>query len=325
MSEDYPFLDGLLESTEDDVRMFGECMAAAIPLSALWKDANNESKIIQWDSDVEKYLAHRNELINNEGRESFLPWNIYRDMNVDWIDGYAFAQRSGDCCSFGHKNSLKASNLTNAKRTGNKPVEIANSMTYALARGNGRVKFGSGLNLNPMSKWAAQVGNYWTSDFGKYDTGRYCRDYKKGGVLDSHALQTQSVIIYLPEPSFDCVFAVCAAGFGINMGTGTYPIASQVNSDGLSVPSSWKRGGHSMAFIAAFEGQSGKRYVYLENSHGARYKADKLFGSAQYGCWCNEDDIRRMATFNYGTWYANVGELALFVKSALKIKQFHKA
>jgi len=307
--DDYPFLDGLLETSDEDQQCFDECFAAAIPLAALWKDSNNDAKIVQWDSEWEKYLAHRKALIENEGRESFLPWNLYRELKLQWINGYAFAQSTGDCCSFGHKNSLKASNLVNAKLTGKQPIEIANSMTYAIARGNGRVRFGSGLNLNPMSKWSSQIGNFWTSDFGKYDTGKYCRDYKKGSVQDAHALQTQSVIVYLPEPDFDHVFAVCAAGFGINMGTGTYPITSQVNSDGLSVPSSWKRGGHSMSAVAAFVASSGTEYVYVENSHGNRYKPDKLFGEAQPGFWCNRTHWNKMATSQYGNDYVNVGEL----------------
>jgi hypothetical protein len=309
MSSDYPFLDGLLESTPSDLECFDILMAGAVPLSALWKDKNNDAKVIRWDSGFENYLQHRAALINYEGEESFLPWNVYKALNVPWQDGYAVTQKTGDCCSFGHRNSLKVSNLTNAKLTKRMPVEIANSMTYALARGNGRVSFGSGLNLNPMSKYSAEVGNFWTSDFGRYDAGKYCRSYKKGSVHDSHALQTQSIIIPLPEPSFDYVYNICAAGFGINMGAGIYPTASQVNSDGLAQASGYKSGGHSMAFAAAYTGASGRRYVYLENSHGARYKADKLFGSAQYGCWCSESDVKRMATFRYGTWYANAGEM----------------
>jgi hypothetical protein len=267
-------------------------------------------KSFAWDSGWERYIKHCAELIDHEGREKWLPWNVYRELNLNWLDGFAKAQRTGDCCSFGHFNAGKASALTNAKRADRKPTEFALSVAYAIARGNGKVSFGSGCNLNPMSKWSATKGNFWTSDFGKYDTGTYVRKYKPGSVQDTNALKTQSIPLYLPEPSFDYCFAVCAAGFGINIGSGVYPTGSVTNSDGLAVALSWKNGGHSVALTAAFTGRSGKRYVFLENSHGARYASDSLSGDTkQWGCWMAEEHIKRMATFKYGTWYVNLVEM----------------
>lgn len=304
--------NGLRRSTEQDVAMFGECMSSAVSLSALWEDVNDDPKIIVWDDEWEKYLEHRAALIDEEGRAGYLPWNAYKTLGLNWMDGYGYAQVRGDCCSFGGKNSLKASNLTNALRTGRKPKEIAQSVAYGIARGNGRMAFGDGLNLNPMAKYSAELGNYWAEDFGKYDGGAYCRKYQKGAGPDEHAKKTQSIIVFLPEATFDYCYMVTRAGFGINIGSGTFPGASKLNKDDVAQVSSWSSGAHSVALVAAWEGKSGTPYVYLENSHPTKYAGDSLNTGHQWGCWCSEKDINRMGKsggFLYGNWYVNIGEL----------------
>jgi hypothetical protein len=304
------FIDGLTETTEEDQLCFDECNAKSIPFTAHWENLDDSMKSFQWDSEWEKYIKHCGELIDHEGREKWLPWNIYKEWNLKWLDGYNFVQGTGDCCSMGHKNSAKASNLTNAMRTERMPREFAQSVAYAIARGNGKVNFGSGCNLNPMAKWSATKGNYWALDFGKYDVGRYVSKYKKGSEQDRNALKTQTIPLYLPSPSFDYCFAACSAGFGIHIGSGVYPTGSVTNGDGLAVASSWKSGGHAVALVAAYIGRSGKRYVFLENSHGAKYAVDSLSGGAkQWGCWMTESDIKKMATERYGIWYVNLVEM----------------
>ena len=212
-------------------------------------------------------------------------------------------------CGHAHKNALKASNLVNARQTGKTPREIALCIAYGIARGNGTMRMGSGLNLNPMARWSATVGNFWTADFGKYDGGRRASKWRKGSPACANALKTQSIPVYLPTPSFDLCYAACAAGFGINIGSGVYPTGSVPNGEGLATPSTWKNGGHAVALIAAWKAKSGRRYVYMENSHGARYAADSLNPNRQHGCWMEEKDIVRMASTKYGIWYVNLGEL----------------
>ena len=300
---------GLTETTEEDQQCFDECMANVIPFTAAWENLDDSMKIMAWDSEWEKYLNHRAEVIDNEKRESYLPWNLYRSLDLNWLDGYNYTQTLGDCCGHAHKNALKASNLVNARRAKRIPREFALSIVYGIARGNGRMNHGSGCNLNPMSKWAATVGNFWTSDFGKYDGGRYIGKYRKGSEQDKNALKTQSLIIYLPTPTFDYCYAACAAGFGINIGSSIYPTGSTVNIDGLAQASTWKSGAHAVALIAAYRSRSGKRYVFMENSHGARYSPDSLNPHRQWGCWCDENDIRQMGTERFGRWYCQLGEM----------------
>ena len=309
MSENYPFIDGLTETTESDQHCYDELMSHAIPFSTHWENLDDGMKTFQWDSEWEKYIKLRAELIDYEGREKYLPWNLYKDINVNWRDGYNYTQRIGNCCGHAHKNALKASNLVNARQTGKTPREIALCITYGIARGNGTMRMGSGLNLNPMARWSATVGNFWTEDFGRYDGGRSASQWRKGSPACANALKTQSIPVYLPSPSFDFCYAACAAGFGINIGSGEYPTGSVPNSDGVAVASTWKRGGHAVALVAAYTGKSGRRYVYMENSHGTRYAADSLNPNRQWGCWMEEKDIARMATTRYGIWYANLGEM----------------
>ena len=306
---EYLLSNGLTETTEADQLCCDELMSMAVPFTAHWEDQNNTVKSFQWDSELEKHLKHYAELIDYAGREKYLPWNLYQSLNLKWLDGYNFTQRTGDCCGHAHKNAGKASLLTTAKRTGRTPREIALSVAYAIARGNGHVRHGSGCNLNPMAKWASTVGNFWTADFGKYDGGGYIRKYRKGGVQDNNALKTQSIIVHLPKPDFDYCYAACAAGFGINIGSHVYPVGSAPNGDGLAVPSNWKNGAHAVSLIAAWKSRAGRRYVFMENSHYPTYASDLLCSGRQWGCWLMEEHIKRMATERFGRWYANLMEM----------------
>ena len=307
--------NGLRETTAADQRLMDELMASAVPYSDIARNRDDEKKVIAWDKSLEDFLFHRSKLLQNEGFEKFLPWNLYRALNVDWLDGLFYPQRSGDCCSFGHGNSLNFSNLVTAflRHDGVKPPEIARSMTYALARGNGKAKFGSGLNLNPMAHYAATLGNYHTADFGRYDTGRYCNKYR-GGEQDIHARKSQSIIIPLPKCRFDLCFLLAAAGIGINIGSGYFPSGASLGPDGMASRIAWSKGGHSIAIVAACT-VNGRRYLYVVNSHGAKYSADRYSAQKQWGCWIDEAAFERLRqgcggdTMKYGNWYGNIGEL----------------
>lgn len=304
--------NGLRPRTERDYQLFSECQAKAVPLSALWEDRDDDAKVVSWDAAWERFIQHRAGLIEAMGKERFLPWNIYKELNLDWLDGYDFVQQVGDCGSMGHKNSLKTSNLTNALFTGRKPREIACSVMYGIARGDGKMNFGNGCNLDPLAKYSAEKGNYWTEDFGPYDAGRYCKKYRPGGVQDEHAKKSQSVIVYLAEPEFDLVYNACAAGFGVNMGSSIYPTGSSLNEDNLGEVDGFGSGGHCMAWVASTVGKkTGRRYVYLENSHPTKYASDELNPGHQWGVWVDERRFKKIANnaFIYGNWYVNIGEL----------------
>jgi hypothetical protein len=303
--------NGLRPSTESDIAIARRCYGSAVSLSAIWNNSDDTSKVLKWDSDIESYIAHRSKLIDEEGCKKYLPWNIYNSLNLNWIDGYAYAQTQGDCCSFGHRNSLKASNLTNSLKMGITPKDTAQSVCYAIARGDGSPNFGDGLNLNPMAAYAAEIGNFWSDDFGRYNGGGYVRQYRSGSEYTKHALETQSVICQVPDYSFNTIYNICSAGIGINMGTGEFPSSARVNNDELAIASGWSGGGHSMAFIASWKASSGKRYIYLENSHGAIYAGDSLHPGNQYGCWLDESLFERCGNYKnmYGDWYMNIGEI----------------
>jgi len=309
----YP--DGLIESTQDDLLVFSQCFSAATPFTAMWRDANNDAKFMRWDSAWVDYLQHRQRLIEREGRIAYFPWYIYRHKRLQWANGFAPNQgQIGTCALLATMNSLNTSNLTNALRKDiSKPPEVNSSVAYAAARGNGTLRWGSGANLNPLSRWVAEIGNHLVRDVGAYDTaGSALR--RANANANTNALKHQSVVIYVPglrnTPSFGDVFLACSGGFGVCMGTGVYPTAARVGRDGLAVPSAWRNSGHAMCFVAAIV-VNGKRYLYLLNSHGNRYDGDKYHDGRQPGCWISEEDFNRMArnSFRYGNWYVNIGEM----------------
>ena len=306
---DHLLSNGLTDTTAEDEACYDELISMAVPFTAHWEDFDNSVKSFQWDRAWEKYLKHYTDLIDHEGRESYLPWNLYKSLDLNWQNGYNYTQLIGDCCGHSHKNSAKASALTIAKRTGRTPREIALSVAYAIARGNGNVSHGSGCNLNTMSKWASTVGNFWTADFGRYDGGKYIRNYRRGASQDKNALKTQTIAVHLPKPDFEFCYAACAAGFGINIGISVYPTLSVSNSEGLAVLLAWKSRAHAVSLIAAWRSRAGRRYVFMENSHGAKYASDSLSPVKQWGCWLTENDIKRMATERFGRWYVNLIEM----------------
>jgi hypothetical protein len=160
-----------------------------------------------------------------------------------------------------------------------------------------------------MSRWGAELGNHLVSDVGPYDI-RGSALGRTNQTADANALRYQSIIIPLPSPSFDLVYAVCAAGYGVAMGATNFPTASAVGSSGLGEPTQWRNGAHAMAWVAAIE-EAGTRYIYLLNSHGHKYAADKHNNKRQGGCWCNKTHFQRMSNGGdrFGPWYANIGEI----------------
>lgn len=314
------FIDGLLESTEADNIAYAEnIIRRSTPLATAWQDANNSAKVIQWDSDLERYLQQRQALIAYEGNERLAPWNLYTSLGLAWQDGYNYAQQSGDCASMGHKNSLKTAAFLAAYLASPPSSQIPNPKsliseiypcaTYAFARGNGKPSFGSGLNLNRMQDYACRIGNYTTADMGAYDCGRATRRWQPSEQQRSHALQHQSVLIPLPSFDFDTVYNLCDGGIGVCFGTGRYPTTGIVNSYGLAVPRQWKNGGHAMGFTWAAE-RGGNRYVFLENSHGNSRYPEGQFGHGS-GLWIdsNSFDIIAKTGTRYGIGYGHVMEL----------------
>ena len=81
---EYLFSNGLTETTEADQHCHDELMSLAIPFTAHWEDFDNSVKSFQWDGAWEKYLKHCAELIDEEGRELYLPWNLGRVPNL-WM------------------------------------------------------------------------------------------------------------------------------------------------------------------------------------------------------------------------------------------------
>jgi len=305
--------NGLIEQTEAERVEHEEWMhSVSVPFTLHWQDLDDNVKILQWDSNWESFLSQRAALVEKEGRQRHLMWNLYRSLQLNWSFGYAFSQGNiGTCAMFGHLNSGHMSVLSNAFRLNRTVVQETNpSIAYALARGNGTARWGSGANLNPMLRWAAQVGNHLVADVGRYDTAGSALRHRNTAT-NAKALQHQSIGIPLRSPSFEDCYAVCAAGFGINMGTHTFPTSAILNRDGLAVPHQWRNGGHAMSIIGAWETPV-DQYLYILNSHGARYVGDSLHTGMQHGFYANRTTFARMASnnpFRYGNWYAHLMEM----------------
>jgi hypothetical protein len=316
MSHDM-FPDGLLESTKEDILLFDECFASAIPFTALHRDRDDTAKFVQWDNAWVEYLRHRQKLLDHEGRVNMFPWNIYYSLGLKWSQGYAFSQGAiGTCSRFGVTNAIQCNRLITTVRLGRKDCpEINPNYAYAVARGNGTPRWGSGANLNPLAKWIAEIGCHLVSDVGPYDANGSSLK-KVNATTNANALKNQPTIIYVPgkdTPKFDDVFLAVQAGVGVCMGSGVYAVTAEIGASGLAEASQFKNGGHSQAFVEGII-ENGKRYLYLLNSHGAtRYKGDKYYPNGQPGCWYDEQKFQKIASgaYRYGNWFCPVSEMSM--------------
>ena len=305
--------NGLVPQTEEERVEEHILFNSVVPLSVIWKDRNNDKKVIAWDSELEKYIDHRIKLINLN-RESYMPWNIYKAMSLNWVNGYTLNQSSiGTCAGAAFRNGGCHSSLVNAKLTDSVPTEFGCDIVYALARGNGRLAWGSGCNGTPLVKYGTEIGNYWASDIGPYNTrgSGVTQANMNNPAFKARALQLQSICCFLPEVSFDLFYKACAAGMSIWIGSPSFPSGATKNSDGISVASTWTNGAHATIFDFAVE-VDGKQYIHWDNSHGNRYIGGNgnRFESPPTGTWITKEMFGRFRiNKDYGTPFIHMTEL----------------
>ena len=284
---EYLMCNGLQFMTQEEAEYELRAMNSAISFSLVWKNMDDHEKYMAWDSDLEKHLQHLGRVIDQAGRETYEPSNIYQELGLNWLDGFATNQGSlGSCCLLAHEHAGRCTALAMSKIKGTiKPEELNASITYAIARGNGRIAWGSGLNLQPMSQWASRIGNQLTSDVGRYDI-------RGGNVNESirqrsaaGALRNQSIPCYLPNLSFDTFYELGRAGIAANVGSSTWPSGASVDRNGVSVGQGVSRGAHA-TMVGGFAIEiNGVRYVYWQNSHGPRYRVGTRIKQSAYGCF----------------------------------------
>ena len=307
--------EGLVEQNEQDMEQEQLLFNSAVPLSIAWKDRDHAKKIITWDSDFEKCIEHRIRLFKFGGIERYMPWNIYKEMGLNWVNGYTLNQSSlGSCAGAAFRNSQMHSGLVDAKMTDSAPTETGVDIVYALSRSsNGRINWGSGSNGTNLVKYGTEIGNYWTSDIGKYDTrgSNVTQANMDNPAFKARALQNQSIVCFLPEVSFDLFYKACAAGMSIWIGSPAFPSAAKKNSDGISVPSNFTSGAHATSFNYAFE-VNGIRYLSWDNQHGNRYSggSGNRFNSPATGTCITQADFNTFRiTKSYGTPFVHLTEL----------------
>ena len=314
--QDAEFLagNGLVEQNEDDLKEEQILFNSAMPYSLIWKDTNDFKKIIAWDSDWEKFLDHRIKIINLKGFENWLPWKVHEQLGIKLVNGFALNQAAiGTCAGAGFRNTGVCSDLINTKMANQKTfVEMSFELVYSLARGNGRLNWGSGCNGTGLVKYGTEIGNHWTSDMGPYTTrgSMVTQANLNNPEFKKRALQKQSIVAFLPSVSFDLFFKACSAGFSIWIGSPTYPSGAK-KSNGLSVVGGWTNGAHATGFTfgAMIDGEP---MLFFQNSHGDRYRggAGDRFNSPASGTWVSRKDFPMFKiTKNYGTPFVHCCEL----------------
>jgi hypothetical protein len=314
-TEEYLLNNGLVEMDEAEAAEEQICMSSAVPISLVWKNRDDSEKYVAWDDDLMKYMKHNQRLIDQGGRESFEPFTIYNEMGLNLLDGFALFQESlGSCCGSSHRNSHLQTTLVDAKLMQTKPIETHLGITYAIARGNGRIAWGSGLNLVPMSKWAAKIGNYLSSDMGKYTTSGAGVTTANQQKYAANALKHQSTPCYLPNISFDTFYEVARAGWACNIGSSSWPSGSVIDKNGMSIGSGKSTGGHATCLGGFAIEINGVKYILWTNSHGARFKQGTRIRQSPCSTFMTEENWHLLAiNTKYGTPYVNFSEMGHLV------------
>jgi hypothetical protein len=141
--------NGLVPMNDQELAAEQVMMSSSVSLPLLWQDSDNVEKYIKWDSELEKFMEHLAALIDYAGRDRMEPCTLYTEKGLNYLDGFALSQGNlGSCCGAAHRNSHVQTTLTFAELIGGiTPNETSLSITYAAARGNGKIAWGSGLNL----------------------------------------------------------------------------------------------------------------------------------------------------------------------------------
>ena len=295
---DFLMTHGLFEMTEEETLLQQELMDSAVPFSLIWKDRGDAPKVIKWDAEFERYLEHRIKLIDHGGRESFAPWAIYEEMGLQYSGGYGLDQAQlGSCAMCSHRNATTINDLVNAKLLGVKPVELNPSIAYAAARGNGKLAWGSGANLGPLSSYTAKEGNHLVSDVGPYNIAGKGVTEANRQQFRANALKHQSIICHLPNINFDTFQFIGLAGLAANVGTNSWCSGGQTDTNGMQIGTGRANGGHAITKGGFAITIAGTDYVWFQNQHGLRYKTGTRIKSHSSGCF--------MTRSNWGTLSIN--------------------
>ena len=310
--DEFLMSNGLLPQTEEEMDLEEQLFDSAIPLSLAWKERDDFKKVLLWDSAFEEYLEHRQILILHKGPENYFPWKIHDSMNLNLVNGFALNQGAqGSCAGAAWRNSLLCSDLVNAKLSDSGSiVETGVDMVYAMARGNGRLNFGSGCNGTPLVKYGTEIGNYRTADVGKYDPrgSNVTQRNFDNPVFKANALKHQSICCYLPDTSFDTFFKACSAGLSVWIGSPSFP-ASGTLLGSINTVSRFTSGAHATCFTFGMV-QDGIKRLFFQNSHGPRYASGCRYCSPNTGCWVDQTAFLQFRiNRKYGMPFVHFGEL----------------
>jgi len=305
--------NGLCIMTAEQANAELMAMNSAIPISLIWANLDDNEKYMAWDSDLEKHLQHFARVIDMAGRESYEPHTIYNEMGLNWLDGFATNQGTlGSCCMLAHWHAARQNKLVFSKMKGDfQPIDVMPAITYAVARGNGRINWGSGLNLQPMSQWAARIGNFTAADMGRYDIRGTQVTAANKQRFAANSLKYQSVPCYLPNNSFDTFYNIARAGLCCNIGTNSWPSGSIVDSNGMAIGQGVSRGAHAVTVGGHAMEIGGTRYILFTNSHGSRFRQGTRIRQSTFGCYVTNQQWNQMFSIDnrFGRPYINFIEM----------------
>jgi len=218
-----------------------------------------------------------------------------------------------NCCMLAHWHAARQNKLVMSKMKGDfKPIDIMPAITYAAARnGRGGLSWGSGLNLQPMSQWAARIGNFTAEDMGRYDIRGTNVTAANKQRFAANALKYQSVPCYVRDNSFDTFYNIALAGLCCNIGTNSWPSGSVVDANGMAIGQGVSRGAHAVTVGGHAIEIGGTRYILFTNSHGPRFRQGTRIKQSTFGCYVTNQQWNQMFSIDnrFGRPYINFIEM----------------
>jgi len=215
-----------------------------------------------------------------------------------------------NCCMAAHRNAGTCSDLVHAKLLGVKPIELNCSIPYALGRGSGRLAWGSGLNLSPMSNYAAREGNYRVADVGPYNIRGDGVTEANRQKFGANARKHQSIICHLPNLSFDTFYFIARAGLACNFGASSWFGGGTTDGNGMRIGTGRSTGDHAMMLAGFAISINNTSYLWWGNSHGGRYGSGTRIKNPPSGCFATKSNWGTFAIkTGYGIPYIGLSEL----------------
>ena len=261
---------------------------------------------LRWSSDFEAMLEEKSELRQkySDAGYSLLPWKVFGALPHSWKKSSVLCWNQGNrpsCSMHGAAHAYQAAELV-AIALGAPVIYDAVNPIYSFYLGRGG-NYNGGLDLFTTAEEINGRGMFPVSAVGEDNINAS----KEGLAKESEAKKHQAGLVTIEGDYVERIFAVCRGLGAVGFGSGIYPTAAEVDSNGLRVMSAFSSGGHAQAFFG-YRRVGATEYIWNQNSHGDKYGYTP--NEPKSGAWITRAELEKYCRDmeNYGFPFAVYAE-----------------